>query len=204
MPTDKLSLLAQKAYDEETGVPAVSLTQKHGSTNMHTTKDWVTKPTSETEEFSTGAHRGSDKDRLQFAMIPLDLMVQMQRIYGDNDFDLKVDDSRPPLQGSPPYEESAQHMIPNLFINRLGGSYFRGIAHYGADNWKKGIPLLRIYGSLFRHMIQWFAGDTSEDHLAAIAWNTATLMFTEDRILKGELPEHLANAGPLVKWLKKP
>ena len=68
---------------------------------------------------------------------------------------------------------------------------------YNDNNWQKGIPLSRVYASLLRHTIQWAAGDTSEDHLAAIAWNAATLMWTETAITNDLLPTELADAGPL-------
>ena len=44
---------------------------------------------------------------------------------------------------------------------------------------------------MFRHLLKWMAGDESEDHLAAIAWNAMAIMHYQEMIKRGALPETL-------------
>lgn len=50
----------------------------------------------------------------------------------------------------------------------------RGAVKYDADNWMKARgqeELNRFRESAFRHFMQWFLGDTDEDHAAAVMFN---------------------------------
>ena len=67
----------------------------------------------------------------------------------------------------------------------------RGAKKYSAHNWKKGQPFSRAFESMMRHMMEWWMGDRSEDHLAAIRFNAACLIFQEEMIKTGRLPETL-------------
>jgi hypothetical protein len=82
-------------------------------------------------------------------------------------------------------------LIPTGPLRRLAELYARGAEKYGEHNWQKGMPLSRVYESLYRHLIQWRDGDRDEDHLAAVAWNAFTLMAYEWMIAKGQLPATL-------------
>lgn len=73
--------------------------------------------------------------------------------------------------GKPRYD-----LVPIASLKRLAELYARGSEKYSEGNWVKGMPYSRIYSSMYRHMIQWAEGDTSEDHLAAVAWNAFALM----------------------------
>lgn len=84
-------------------------------------------------------------------------------------------------------------------LKRVAELLGRGAAKYGDRNWEKGIPLDRYYASMFRHMIQWAEGDTSEDHLAAVCFNAMGIMHTEELILEDKLPRSLATAGYLTE-----
>ena len=42
-----------------------------------------------------------------------------------------------------------------------------------------------------RHLLRFMAGDRTEDHLAAVLWNVACYMETEQRINEGILPSDL-------------
>lgn len=77
--------------------------------------------------------------------------------------------------GKPRYD-----LIPLGGLERIAGLYARGAEKYDDDNWKKGIPYSRCYASMFRHMMQFMQGDTTEDHLAAVAWNSLAIMHYED------------------------
>ena len=50
----------------------------------------------------------------------------------------------------------------------------RGAEKYEADNWLKAAgdeELARFKASAFRHFMQWYYGDTDEDHAAAVLFN---------------------------------
>lgn len=71
-------------------------------------------------------------------------------------------------------------LISPIGERRLARRYEQGAKKYGDRNWQKGIPISRCLGSAKRHISQYFAGDTSEDHLAAAAWNLFTAMDMEE------------------------
>lgn len=82
-------------------------------------------------------------------------------------------------------------LIPVAPLTRLANLYARGAEKYGIDNWRKGFPFRRTFGSLLRHAFLWAAGDRSEDHLAAIVFNAFCLMQYEEDIACGKLPAEL-------------
>ncbi len=84
-------------------------------------------------------------------------------------------------------------LLPSLCIRRMAGLYERGAVKYGDDNWKKGQPLSSTVNSMLRHAFQYVEGDRSEDHLAAVAWNAFTLMWTEAKLEEGMLPKELGD-----------
>ncbi len=156
----------------------------------------VTLDSGRRQQFQTGAQRDEQTDKPRFDLIPLDALDLLQEL--ESGVAMEVDRTQPPITGWCDASEVRVALIPALALNRLGGLYHRGAVKYGENNYQKGIPLARIYASLFRHVIAWKAGDTSEDHLAAIAWNAIALMFTENAIAEGALPAALADAGPLT------
>lgn len=90
-------------------------------------------------------------------------------------------------------------LISPIALKRFAELMGRGAAKYGDRNWERGIPLSRFYASMFRHMMQWAEGDTTEDHLAAVLFNAAGIMHTEQMVLDGKLPDSLADAGSLAE-----
>lgn len=65
-------------------------------------------------------------------------------------------------------------------LERLGHWYRMGAKKYGDRNWEKGMNYSRYTQSMFRHLLQWMKGDTSEDHLSAIAWNAMAIMHHQE------------------------
>ena len=55
----------------------------------------------------------------------------------------------------------------------------------------KGIPLSRYQDAIMRHTLAAAEGQKDEDHLAAVLWNAVCWMWTESKILAGELPRDL-------------
>jgi hypothetical protein len=49
----------------------------------------------------------------------------------------------------------------------------------GARNWEKGMPAMRYLAGIERHRGAYILRDTSEDHLAAIAWGAMCLIHHE-------------------------
>ena len=82
-------------------------------------------------------------------------------------------------------------LISPVLVHRTGIHLEKGEEHYGADNWRKGMPFRRTADSLIRHINLWLAGDDEEDHLAAISCNTMFLMHFEALIKSGDLSESL-------------
>jgi hypothetical protein len=93
---------------------------------------------------------------------------------------------RDTAEDKPRYE-----LIPVEALERLAMLYTRGAKVYGPDNWSRGQPFRRVFGSMLRHAFAWAKGERDEDHLAAVAWNAFALMYFEEALKKGTLPDSL-------------
>lgn len=82
-------------------------------------------------------------------------------------------------------------LIPPCALRALAYRYEQGAVKYGPCNWMKGVPLSRYVDSLSRHLLAVNEGDESEDHLGAILWNAASMMWTKQAIKDGKLDENL-------------
>lgn len=63
----------------------------------------------------------------------------------------------------------------------------RGAKKYGKHNWKKANgdeELERFKSSAFRHFIQWFDGETDEDHAAAVFFNISGAEYVKENAIK--------------------
>ena len=70
-------------------------------------------------------------------------------------------------------------------IHRVMQLYMRGAQKYGRHNWQKADSheeFERFKRSLFRHWMQYLAGDRDEDHIAAVVWNSICIMFMEQKL----------------------
>jgi hypothetical protein len=162
---------------------------------------FVTKYSGNQDNYDTGDVRDISDNKSRFDLIPLEILDLLQQSYGGMALD--IDNSIPYYTGFIDTEEIRVDLIPELILNRLGGLYYRGALKYGINNYQKGMPLSRYYQSLLRHLIQWVAGDSSEDHLSAVIWNAASIMWTEHAIKSGQLNSDLADIGILFnepKW----
>jgi len=77
---------------------------------------------------------------------------------------------------------------------------------YPARNWEKGMPFSEVIGSLERHVQKWKMGDRSEDHLAAVMFNTMALIHLQEMIDRGVLPRELDDMpsyGPSRLWVER-
>lgn len=87
-------------------------------------------------------------------------------------------------------------LIPSLPIRRLAKIYEAGAIKYGADNWRKGIPLGRCLDSAMRHLNMLKAGEPTEDHAMQAVWNLFTYVCTLAEIEAGRLPKELDDRTP--------
>lgn len=147
----------------------------------------ITKDSGKRNQWSTGAQRDTEDGKPLFHQIPFKVLDEMQQKAGGSP--IKIDRSERPIFHAAP--EQRHDLIPQLPLDRLAALYYRGALKYDDNNWQKGIPLVRVFGSMLRHAYLWFWGDTSEDHLAAVIWNAITLMWTEAKIHEGGLPSEL-------------
>lgn len=63
----------------------------------------------------------------------------------------------------------------------------RGADNYGARNWELASTqeeLDRYKESALRHMIQWFCGETDEDHAAAVFFNITGAEYVKTKLQK--------------------
>ncbi len=82
-------------------------------------------------------------------------------------------------------------LIPPYSLKRLAQHFENGAVKYGDRNWQKGQPLSRYIDSAVRHLYAYLDGSRNEDHMAAVAWNALALIWTEEAIRLGDLPEDL-------------
>lgn len=89
-------------------------------------------------------------------------------------------------------------LLPPEALKRYAVHMARGAMKYADRNWEKGIETARCLESALRHLNDFMAGDTAEDHLAAAFWNIGALMTMQDRIGAGDLPESLETLPPAM------
>jgi hypothetical protein len=70
----------------------------------------------------------------------------------------------------------------------------KGAVKYGKRNWLKGNgqeELERFKESALRHLMQWYQGDTDEDHAAAIIFNINGAEYVKERLEDKKLAQFL-------------
>lgn len=82
-------------------------------------------------------------------------------------------------------------LIPALPEQELAIHYEQGAVKYGDHNWKKGQPLMRYIDSAKRHINKLVAGEPTENHAIAAAWNMFSYRWTLNEIEHGRLPKSL-------------
>ena len=82
-------------------------------------------------------------------------------------------------------------LIPPEAVRRLAVHYEKGAVKYGDRNWQKGQPIHVYADSMLRHAQKVLARFEDEDHLAAVMWNAAAIIYTREAIRNGDLPESL-------------
>jgi hypothetical protein len=76
-------------------------------------------------------------------------------------------------------------MRHNLF-DRWAELMTRGAEKYGERNWEKANSseeFMRFRASAFRHFMQWFGGETDEDHAAAVCFNLQCADYVREKLM---------------------
>jgi hypothetical protein len=78
------------------------------------------------------------------------------------------------------------HLIAHgPMLRRFAELLTRGAAKYGPGNWLKANGVEereRFRESAFRHFMQWYNGDTDEDHAAAVWFNVNGFEYVKERM----------------------
>lgn len=90
-------------------------------------------------------------------------------------------------EGKPRYDLIVPEGMPYgaAMLDRWAGLMARGAAKYGDRNWELGDSreeLARALSSAARHFRQWQAGETDEDHAAAVLFNIQSAEYYRWRI----------------------
>jgi len=100
--------------------------------------------------------------------------------------------SIPPRASAVRTGKSRYDLLAAIAIRREAELLERGAIKYGERNWENGIPISSFIGSALRHLFNYLAGETTEDHLAAARWNLGCAMhFEETRPELQDIPNRL-------------
>lgn len=71
-------------------------------------------------------------------------------------------------------DKTRYDLLPTFMLKRFADLLQRGAVKYGERNWEQANTqeaLNRFKESAFRHFVQWFDGETDEDHASAVFFN---------------------------------
>lgn len=72
-------------------------------------------------------------------------------------------------------------LVPHDALKSVMMRYLDGAEAYGENNWKKGMKNSVLYDSTMRHLMAYWTGDESEDHLGAALWNIMGLIDNDNK-----------------------
>lgn len=89
--------------------------------------------------------------------------------------------------GKPRFDLLMPELVPyeDQYLTRVARLMGRGAEHYEARNWEKfqgEDALNRAKASAIRHFMQWFNGETNEDHAASIFFNVQAVEYIKWRM----------------------
>jgi len=87
-------------------------------------------------------------------------------------------------------------LIPWEVIERVSKHYEGGAKKYDPWNWLKGMPLSVYLNSMLRHGYKMASAMHDEDHAAAVIFNAACFMVTEEAIKAGHYPPEFDDLRP--------
>lgn len=86
-------------------------------------------------------------------------------------------------EGKPRYDLIIPLKSKSHMLKRWAELLERGMAKYGYRNWELAATeeeAIRFKASAFRHFIQWFEGETDEDHAAAVYFNIQAYEYVKE------------------------
>ncbi|MDP9904735.1 dATP/dGTP diphosphohydrolase domain-containing protein [Arthrobacter bambusae] len=98
--------------------------------------------------------------------------------------------NREPDTGRPRFDLLVPENVPfdQQLLTRCAALMERGALKYAERNWERADSseeLERMKASAFRHFMQWVAGETDEDHAAAVLFNILATETTAYKIKRG-------------------
>ena len=94
-------------------------------------------------------------------------------------------------QTDPSHTNAAMELLSPYSLWQLSMWLGKGAEKYAPRNWEKGIPFSVCIGKLQRHLQQYLAGRTDEDHLVAVGFWWHAITHYESMIALGKLPASL-------------
>lgn len=153
------------------------------------------KDSGSTTEFDTGAHRDARGGKGRCDLLPLEVVakficyddailtpVPLNRnliIHYISEF--KHDgDTLDLYRALVAFKNSSQWSDKYTMLLEVAKHYEEGANKYGADNWKKGMPVHIYIDSAIRHYLKWLRGDKDEPHDRAFVWNIMCCIWERD------------------------
>jgi hypothetical protein len=153
------------------------------------------KDSGSTTEFDTGAHRDSREGKGRCDLIPLEVAAEFMC---HDDTVLKPiplnrnlimhyisefknsGDTLDLYRVLVAFKNSSHWSDKYTMLLEVAKHYEAGAAKYGADNWKKGMPVHIYIDSAIRHYLKWLRGDNDEPHDRAFVWNILCCIWEVD------------------------
>lgn len=124
---------------------------------------------------------------------PIEQLIDMtNKLFVTNDSGQRETHSSGAVRDDATGKGSYELMSP-LAMKRLAQLYERGAKKYAARNWEKGMKISRYVQSGVRHAFDYMEGKRDEDHPAAVMWNFAAIIHTEEMIKRGLMPTEYAD-----------
>lgn len=97
---------------------------------------------------------------------------------------------RSPSQGRGRFD-----LLPYWGLMAAAQRFEYGVERFGANNWRKGMPMSRLLSSMRRHAMQ-ISEDDAEDHVGAVLFNALVFAHQRELIAQGKLPKELDDVTP--------
>ena len=144
------------------------------------------KDSGSTTEFETGAHRDAREGKGRCDLLPLEVVAEYMTRDGKADQVLacirvfqKTGSTYALYTALDEFNEIHWRNNKTMFLE-VSKHYEEGAKKYGADNWKKGMPVHIYIDSAVRHYLKWLRGDKDEPHDRAFVWNLMCCIWEVD------------------------
>ena len=130
--------------------------------------------------YKSGGMRESDRGELKLSEVDIRKLFNLDLLdIENNEIDrVKIVNAK---------DIKSTKVFPTILKNRYEVLMDKGTNKYDSENWKLGLSSIRCIDGIFRHLLKYYLGDTSEDHLAAIVFNVIAIMQVESLVDKDVL-----------------